>query len=354
MKAIPIFLAGLLAAQPVLAEQTAPADHPRPVVSVLAQTRAELPSGYIGTVAARIVSDLGFPLAGTLAERPVEIGDVVARGDLIARLDPEELEADLRSAEAGVIVARAQLRSAQDAVERARKLLERGVGAKTRLEDAERALVAAQARMDQAIATRNRASDLLNLATLRAPQDGVVTAVLVEPGAAVSAGQPVVSLAGTGEREIVIDVTEQDAASIASDAEFVARLVVNPEIETVATLDRIDPVAAQTTRTRRVHLRLREPDPAFRLGALVQVSARARDEGRIILPRTAVLETADGAAVWVVDRSDDRVHLTPVTIAASGDDFVVIETGLAPGAEVVTKGIHSLKDGQIVGPSYRK
>lgn len=354
MKATSIFLAALLAAQPGLADQAPAPDRPRPVVSVIAQPRAELPSGHIGTVAARTVSDLGFPLAGTLAERPVEIGDVVAQGDLIARLDPEELEADLRSAEAGVIVARAQLRSAQDAVERARALVERGVGARTRLEDAERALVAAQARLDQAVATRNRAADLLSLAALHAPQDGVVTAVLAEPGAAVSAGQPIVSLAGTREREIVIDVTEQDAASIDSGAEFVARLVVNPEIQTLATLDRIDPVAAQTTRTRRVHLRLSDPDPVFRLGALVQVSPRARGKGRIVLPRTAILETGDGPAVWVVDRSDDRVHLTPVALGASGEDFVVIETGLAPGAEVVTKGIHSLKDGQIVGPRYGK
>lgn len=354
MKGGAILLAALLAALPARGEDTADgaADRPRPVVSVIAEARGEMPAAYVGTVVARVETDLGFPLAGTLAERPVEIGDLVRRGALIARLDPEQLEADLRAAEAGVAVARAQLRSARDAAERARELVARGVGAQTRLEDAERALVAAQARLDQAAATRNRAADLLGLATLRAPQDGVVTAVLAEPGAAVSAGQPVVLLAGTGEREIVIDVTEQDAAAFAPGAEFLARLVVNPEIETAAILDRIDPVAEQATRTRRVHLTLDGSLDSFRLGSLVRVSPLTEGAGGMVLPAAAVLEGADGPALWVVDRGDDRVRLTPVTIAARAEDFVVVGKGLAPGAEVVIKGIHSLKDGQIVGPRY--
>lgn len=348
MRAAAALAAACLAALPVGAEEAAP----RPVVSVIVSPRTDLPVGHVGTVVARIEADLGFPLAGRLAERPVEIGDLVRRGDAVARLDPEQLEADLRAAEAGVAVARAQLRSARDAAERARALVERGVGTRTRLEDAERALVAAEARLDQAEATRNRAADLLALATLRAPHDGVVTAVRAEPGAAVSAGQPVLSLAATAPREIVIDMTERDAAALTPGTEFLARLVVDPDITARATLDRIDPVAAPLTRTLRVHLALADPPAGFRLGALVAVEPLQEAAGGIVLPRTALVETSDGPAVWVVDRPGGRVRLVPVAIAGAGEGFAVVRAGLVPGDEVVVRGVHSLREGQMVGPRY--
>ncbi len=165
-------------------------------------------------------------------------------GQLIAQLDPGELDADLRAAEAGVQVARAQFRSASDAEARARDLVARGVGAGTHLEDATRQLVAAQARLDQAQASRARAADIRSSATLTAPQDGVVIAVFAERGATMGAGAPIVSLAGTGALEIVVDLTEQDIAGLDPGSTFDARLAATAEVTATATLDRIDPVTA--------------------------------------------------------------------------------------------------------------
>ncbi len=345
-------LALLLAfALPAAAEEAGTAaTPPRPVVSVIVRPQTALPVSYAGTVVARIETDLGFPLAGTVAERPVSAGDVVRAGEVLARLDPEELDAGLRAAEAGVTVAEAQLRSATDARDRARELAARGVGSETRAEDAQRALVAAEARLEQARATRARAADMLGLATLSAPQAGVVTAVFAEPGAALAAGQPVLSLAATGEREIVIDLGEQDVAAVAPGTNFAAVLVANPTVTARATLTRIDPVAERATRTRRLHLTLDAPPDAFRLGALARVSPATGPEAGVVLPRGAILEEAGAPAVWVVDRSDDSVRRVPVTLGMEVASFVVVASGLADGSEVVVKGIHSLKDGQIVGP----
>ena len=79
--------------------------------------------------------DLGFPMGGTIAARPVELGDVVARDEVLARLDPEDLEADLRAADAGIAVATAQRNSARDARDRARELVLRGVGGQSSARD---------------------------------------------------------------------------------------------------------------------------------------------------------------------------------------------------------------------------
>lgn len=329
---------------------TEPATAPRPVISVIVRQEAALPVSYVGTVVAGIQTDLGFPLPGTIAGRPVSAGDIVQAGEVLARLDPETLDAGLRAAEAGVLVATAQLRSATDARDRARELSRRGVGSKTRLEDAERALVAATAQLEQAEAIRARAADILGLATLTAPQSGVVTAIHAEQGTTLSAGQPVLTLAATDEREIVIDLTEQDAAAMEPGTAFVAELVANPAVTAKARLDRIDPVAERTTRTRRLHLKLDAPPDAFRLGALARVSPAAGPDAGVVLPAAAVLGTGDASTVWVVDRDDDTVRQVPVRIGMAMAEFVLVADGLEPGSEVVVKGVNSLTDGQMVGP----
>src|SRR5690606_36712196 len=113
------------------------------------------------TITAKIEADLGFPLAGTVAERPVSAGDTVAKGEVLARLDPEDLDAALRAAEAGVTVAEAQLRSATDARGRAEVLARRGVGSATRLDAVARASGAAASRLEEAQADGGRARDNL-------------------------------------------------------------------------------------------------------------------------------------------------------------------------------------------------
>ncbi|ASM71183.1 MULTISPECIES: efflux RND transporter periplasmic adaptor subunit [Roseobacteraceae] len=343
-------------AAPVLAGETAtPAQPtPRPVVSEIVDTTAGYRSRFVGIVAARAETDLGFLLASTIAERPVETGDLVSKGDVLARLDPEDLDTNVRAAEAGVQVATAQLRAARDAENRARTLLNSGTDSATRLEDAERALTAALATVEQARAALAQARDMRSFATLTAPQDGVITRTNAEAGASVTSGQAVVVLAGTEMREITLDVVERDAAALNEGLMFDATLAANPAVTAKATLRRIDPVAASSTRTRRVHLTLQDPPEGFRLGALVHVSLAATANPDITLDHDAVLDPDGLPAVWVVQRDaggqTGTVHRKAVTLGAQFGPRVRITEGIAAGDEVITKGIHSLEEGQIVGP----
>ncbi|MCY0148439.1 efflux RND transporter periplasmic adaptor subunit [Hoeflea sp. G2-23] len=330
-----------------LAFQAPAAEPARPVVSILVDQQASLLQSYTGVVVARTETALGFPIIGTVAARPAGTGDIVTKGDVLAQLSTEDFDADLRTAEAGVTVARAQLRSATDARDRAKELSERGVGSATRLEDSERALVSAQARLEQALASRARAADIRDLATLSAPFDGVVTETLAEAGATLSAGQAILRLAAIGEREIIIDVSEDSAVVRAIGDRFTARLLANDGVTAAAVLARIDPVAERATRTHRLHLTLESAPPAFRLGALVKVTPAGSGHQDIFVPLSALL---DPRAVWVVDRSDDTIALRQVELGATSGGFAIVSSGLTAGDEVVIKGIHSLKEGQVVGP----
>lgn len=343
-----VLLLSLVLALPARAEDPAGTEaQARPIVSVIVDPTAGISLSYTGTVVARIETALGFPMIGTVAARPVNTGDLVSTGDVLARLDTEDLNADLRTADAGVSVAKAQLRSATDARERAKTLAERGVGSATRLEDAERALVSAQARLDQAEASQARAMDIKDLATLTAPYDGVVTGTFAEPGATLSAGQTILQLSAIGAREIVIDVSETEAVLSKPGDRFTASLLANQSIHAKAVLTRIDPVAERATRTYRLHLTIDDVPEEFRLGSLVRVLPAVGKDENIVVPVSALL---DPPAVWVVDRTSNIVSLRPVEIAEMAGGFAIISAGLAAGDEVVTKGIHSLEEGQAVGP----
>ena len=327
---------------------------PRPVVSQIAGETIDSTRDYVGMVSARVEVDLGFPVSGTIATRTVGLGDPVRRGDILAQLDPESLEAGVWAARAGVVVATHQLASARDAMEREQTLVERGVESQSLLEDAERANAAAFARLAQAQAALTRAEDLLNSATLHAPFDGVITFVMAEAGNSVSTGQAVVRLAGTKDREVLIDLSEAELAALPRNSEFEARLLAVRDTVAVIRLQSIDPVADSGTRTRRAHFLLVNPPPEFRIGALVRVLPPRNGSRVIVMPSSAIMKDEDGSYVWLVSRPDGIVRRVAVTLGGDLGNRVLITSGISVGQEVIIKGINSIRDGQVVGPRVRQ
>lgn len=324
-------------------------DVPRPVVTQIVGAGVLQEITYVGTVTAGNEVSLGFPLSGTLVERQVDLGALVSKDDVLARLDTKDLQAELRSAQAGVLVAETNLGTAQDAVDRATELAARGADSITRQEDAQRALVAAQAGFEQAQANLAQATDKLDLGELRAPQDGVITGAFLDAGASVSPGLEVLRLASTDKREIVVDVSEQGLADLDIGMRFDVALGANPNSTTTATLFRIDPVAESTTRARRAHFLLTNPPPEFRFGALVRMNVIADDALVVSVPFEAVLTQDGTSAVWVVLRAQNTVALQPVTLGTRFGDRVRVTEGISVGDEVVLRGIHSLHEGQLIG-----
>jgi RND family efflux transporter MFP subunit len=340
-----------LVAAPAFAEGPAPDTAAiRPVVSEVLSPTSAGALNFVGEVAAKTETDLAFLLIGTVSSRPVEVGDLVKSGDLIAQLDPEELDSNLRASAAGVAVARAQLRSATDSETRARELLQRGVDTTTKLEDATRALTAAEAQLDQALAAQARAQDARSYATLRAPQDGVITNVFAEAGATLAAGQPIARLASISEREVVVDMSTKFLAALSPDTLFSVSLDSARDVRTTATLARIDTVAESATRTRRLHLTMDNPPAAFRLGALAHVSIEDTGKAGLSVPVSAVLNAQGQTLVWVVDRASDTVSTRVVRLGETFDDRISVVDGLLAGEEIVLKGVNSLREGQTVGP----
>lgn len=349
----------LVSGMPVVARAEGGAEKPadaesaiRPVVSVVVASQIEQPATYYGQVSARVVADLGFAQAGELQERPVSRGDIVKAGDLLATLDLTDLNTRLRAAEAQFAVASAQVAQASDAEARTRELAARGTANTVQLDSATLARVAAEAALSQASASLASVRDLLATARLVAPDAGVVLANYAEPGANLAAGQPVVQLAALTGREVLIDLTEAELAQLAPVARFQVRLDANPAIVAEAAVASVDPVADKATRTRRVHLGIVKPPAQFRIGALARATrvAEAGQAGLPVIPASALLVEGDVSYVWRVDRPSGRVVRVKVTTETAPNGQLRALTGLADGDEIVIRGIHSLSDGQIVGP----
>lgn len=326
----------------------------RPVVVEITGENSEARQTYIGMVTARTEVDLGFPVSGSVANRAVDLGDTVKRGDVLARLDPETLEAEVWAARAGVVVAQQKLNSASAALGRERTLASKGVVSQALLENADRTFSAAKARLEQARATLVRAEDVLDSANLLAPIDGVIIEALVEAGSSVSAGQPVVRLAGDGAREVVIDLGENDFGHLQRNANFMASLLAVPQTRAVARLRSVDPVADRQTRTRRLHFTLQNPQAEFRIGALVRLTPPSNGQRKLTVPVLATLIDENGMPfVWRVTRSTTEFGVaerTTVTLGTVLGDRVLIKTGLSSGQEIIIKGVNSIQDGQHVGP----
>lgn len=329
----------------------APAERPRPVVSMVLSDSMTEDISIPGEIRARIEVDLAFQTLGRMTARNVDVGDVVRRGQVLAMLDPEDLQDQVRAAEAALAAAEVELRTARATAERTRALASRNVATTAQLEQAERLLATAEAAREQARSQLIRARDAETFAEMTAPFDGVISAVMANPGTVVNAGEPVMQLAGHADLEAVIDVQPAQLARLEPGDAFEIWSENHPEERHLARVARIEPMADAATRTRRVRLALGH-DQGFRLGALVRAQPATRDMRRLAIPASAVLERDGRTCVWVVTRegATGHVSLREVRLAGPGPrDTMMVESGLEAGDEVVIRGIHSLTEGQLVG-----
>ena len=343
---LPGWLTGLL---PGTTEAEAPPAIPRPVVSVILRDDAAEAGWIPGIVQSRDQVRLGFQALGRMTERAVDLGDRVARGDVLARLSTEDMAATTRAARAGLDAAEVRARTAAATLERTQALTRRSVASNAQLEAAQQEATAAEAAVEQARSELLRAEDAEGFARMTAPFDGVVSAVYATPGTVVGAGDPVLQLSGGDEIEAVIDLPDQALVGVAPGARFTVWHRNDPALRVTAVLDRIDAVADSATRTRRLYLALPADEP-FRLGALVRVRFGTAEAPVPSLPEEAVLEEGDARFVWRVVRAGDDAHVerVAITTAAPMRGRVSVTGGLSPGDEIVVRGVHSLAEGQAV------
>lgn len=316
---------------------------------------------YAGDVRARQESRLGFRVGGKLVERPVDLGQRVKPGQLLARLDERDLSLGSQAAQAQVAAARTQRDLAAADLKRFADLQKQGFVSGAEIERREATLQAAEAALQQAQAQSAVQVNQTGYTRLLADAAGVVVAVEAEPGQVVSAGAPVVRVATDGPRDVVISVPEDRVALIAAGLQADVRFWANgvhaaPASasslpETVPALVReVAASADPITRTFQVKLALPN-DIEVPLGATAYVRlANKAPAGlpAIKLPTSALIKVGNESAVWVYDPTTSTVQTRTVQVLTADGNAVAVSAGLQPGDEVVAAGVHVLSPGQKV------
>jgi RND family efflux transporter MFP subunit len=301
-----------------------------------------------GEVQARFRADLAFRVSGHVAARTVDVGAHINKGDVLARLDPAEQQADVDAATATLASAEARLRVASATFARQKALIASGFTTRAVYDQAEEGLRTAEGTLEAAKAQLGSSRDALGHTVLRAEADGVITARNFEAGQVVPAAQPVFSLAQDGARDAVFEVYESVFLGQTEARHVTLALVSDPSVTATGEVREISPVIDAKSSTIRVKVSIENPPAAMTLGSAVAGTVKAKTQNEIVLPWSALMAAGRKPAVWTVDPKTQTASLKPVTVGAYEAGQVLINAGLEPGDRVVVDGGKLLSIGQSV------
>jgi membrane fusion protein, multidrug efflux system len=306
---------------------------------------------YAAEVRARTEARLSFRVAGKMVSRPVDLGDVVKKGQVLASLDPMDLRLGQQAASSGLEAARVNAEQAAADLKRFKELRDQGFISAAELDRRESTWKAAQAQVEQARAQASVQSNQARYTSLVADGAGVVTAVEAEPGAVLAAGAPVLRVAQDGPRDVVFAVPEQQAGPLRAlegkPGVLQVRVWGAGDAPLPATVREVSAAADPATRTFLVKADIGRA--AARLGQTATVTLPVpAATGALKLPLAALFEQQGQSHVWLLDTTTMTVQAQPVKVAGAEGNMVLIGSGLAAGQTVVSAGAHTLTAGQKV------
>lgn len=301
-----------------------------------------------GRIAAQDEVAVSFRIGGRMIERPVNVGDRVRAGQVLARLEPMNERNQRLTAQAGLNAAVADQVRARDELTRQQSLIDEGFTTRARLDQAVASSRAADALVASSRAQVRIANDLVGFTELKADAAGYVTARGAESGEVVQAGQMIVRIAREGGTDAVFEVPPQVLRAASADQPLEVALTDAPTIKASGRVREVSPQADPMTGTFTVRVALDSPPADMRLGSVVTGRITLGDEKLIVIPSAALTAASGKPAVWVVNPADSTVALREIQVLRQEADSIIVGDGLQPGDTVVTAGVQALRPGQKV------
>lgn len=306
---------------------------------------------FSGLAKAGQESNLSFRVNGTIQSLPVEVGDNLKQGQLIAEIDPSQYQLEAQQASANLAQAEATLRNAQANFERVKGLYENNNVSRNDLDAAREAAESSNA---QVRATR-KALELARLnvsyTKLKVSEACDVADVLKEINENATAGETIVSVACGNRLEVELGIPESMIALIKRDMDASVNFSAIPDRAFPAKVTEVG-VAPTTGATYPVTVELTGKPDGFRSGLAAQVSFEFETNdgtANIILPAIAVGEDTEGRHVFVVDATDKKgvgfIRRQAVTTGELTPGGLEITGGVNEGDKVVIAGVNVVKEG---------
>ncbi|UUP16451.1 efflux RND transporter periplasmic adaptor subunit [Nitratireductor thuwali] len=283
-------------------------------------------------------------VSGTVLEVNARPGQAIKSGDVLARLETEDLQSALVQQESNLEAARAQLTLAEQTLKKTKRLAERGYATTAALEKAQSDVAAARANVQGLSAQSETARTALRDAVLVAPFNGVVASRSIEPGETVAANTELMTVVDASVLEAEVLVSTRDITRLEVDQ--MAKLQVDGLEDTtiLGTVDRINPVANAGTRFVPVFIRLENTEGRLWGGMFATGSILVRQEENVLaIPQAALRNDEEGQHVLKI--TNGKLVRQPVELGPiwSGGRFVEITSGIVAGDIIVSAPLPELQ-----------
>jgi RND family efflux transporter MFP subunit len=316
-------------------------------------------SGYIVTRHKYIT--IGTKILGQIVDEPIEEGQHIKSGEVLARIDDRDYQAQLRQAIAIRDVAKANLHLLQDKADRARRLIKSGAISTDDFEAAVTGAEVAQAELERDEAAVDYAKFNVNQCVISSPINGIVLKKYRELGDTINFGgqiqagggaTDIAQLADTDDMRAEVDINEADIAKVGIGSPVVVALDSYPDKQFDAALVKVYPAADRQKGTVKIEAQIARPDlqiikpeMSAKVSFLENQSA-ATQRPRITVPETAVRVEESETYVWTVRKG--IVQRVGVVRGQKTEAGIEIKQGLNDGDIVVISPHANLANGRKV------
>ncbi|MBM4343743.1 MAG: efflux RND transporter periplasmic adaptor subunit [Deltaproteobacteria bacterium] len=298
-----------------------------------------------GTLRPEAEVQLGFKVPGRVTDVLVQRGQTVQAGDVVARLDARDLEAQAMQAQAGKKAAEAQRSIAADALKRARQLQEAGAATEQQVVAAAGQTSAISATIEQAQAAQRYVEVIKGETRLITPIDGLVVQAPTAPGFVVQMmSPPVVVVQKLTNVKLTAHLTDRDAARI--QAGMAVTVLTAAGHRAQGRLDAVIPSVDPLTRRVPIEGTIANPQGKLFAGAMVEASIEVPSPPTLAVPQTALL-TGHEAAVLVAE-PDNKLVRRPITVVRSAGDRLLVAKGVRATDRVVANPGVNWREGDVI------
>lgn len=326
---------------------------PRPALVMVVGAHAPASNmSLVGEVRPRYESSQSFRIDGKIIERKVDVGAMVRKGQLIARLDPADTDLNVSAAQADVRAAEASRNLSAAELARYRQLFAKKFVSASALDIKEAELKTANSKLAQAKAQASVSANRTQYTHLTADREGVVTMIRAEPGQVVTASAVVVQIADTKAIEVLAAVPEAHMAEVQLNSAVAVKLWANPQKTYSGLIREISPSAESATRAFNVRIAIQDADSAIKLGMTARIKFNSQEvvkDAGFLIPSTALTEVDGKKMVWVID-ANNKAQPREVVAGQFGELGIVITSGLKAGEKIAIAGVHALIKDQLVKP----
>ncbi|MBP3942696.1 efflux RND transporter periplasmic adaptor subunit [Sphingobacteriaceae bacterium WQ 2009] len=313
---------------------------------------------YISDIQAIKNVEIRARINGFLEKIFVDEGDIVKKGQLLFKINDQEFQIQLASANALLKTAMAEAKTISLEVEQTKLLFNKKIVSKIELDLADAKLAASRAKIDEAKAQVNLAQTRINYTNVRAPYDGAIDRIALKEGSLVTEGTFLTNISDLSQVYAYFDISEKQFLEMMQDSAYkngnfkkpVSLALANGQtFSQTGIAELAESQFDGNTGSISLRAKFNNTGQTLRHGSSGKIIFPTKLDNIVAVHQKSVFEIQDRTFVYVV-KADNTIKMTPFTAAERIGHYYVVEEGLQPNEKIVYEGTQALKDGERINP----